>query len=166
MPSRVRRLADVGESALIDRIARRAGRAPGSDWPLGIGDDAAILRPRAGFEFVLSTDALVENVHFRFGRETPRGIGRRALIVNLSDLAAMGATPVGSLLSLAAPPDLALSVFDALIEGYLTTATEHRCPLVGGNLTVGIQRGFDRRVSQAGRDHLGMLARGDEQCDV
>ena len=135
MPRRARRLADIGESALIDRIARRAGRAPGKDWALGIGDDAAILRPRAGSELVLSADAQVENVHFRFGRETPRSVGRRALIVSLSDLAAMGATPVGSLLSLAAPPGLALGVFDALIDGFVAAAREHRCPLVGGNLT-------------------------------
>ena len=135
MPGRARRLVDVGESALIARIARRAGRAPGNDWPLGIGDDAAILRPRAGSELVLSTDALVENVHFRFGRETPRSVGRRALIVNLSDLAAMGATPVGSLLSLTAPPELELSVFDALVDGFVAVAEEYRCPLVGGNLS-------------------------------
>ena len=132
---RARTLEDVGESALIERIARRAGRSPGRDWALGIGDDAAILRPRSGDEIVLSTDVVVEDVHFRFDRETPRAIGRRALVVNLSDLAAMGARPIGCLLALTAPRDLALATFDALIAGVVEEATRHACPLVGGNLS-------------------------------
>jgi thiamine-monophosphate kinase len=134
MPRRLRTLSEIGESALIARIARRAGHAPNTDWPLGIGDDAAILRPRAGSDLVLSTDAQVENVHFRFGREMPRTVGRRALAVNLSDLAAMGATPVGCLLSLAVPADLGLNVFDALIDGIVAEGERYACPLVGGNL--------------------------------
>jgi len=135
MPRRELVLADLGESALIRRIARRAGHPPNKSWALGIGDDAAILRTRSGDELVLSTDAQVEGVHFRFGRETPRTIGRRALAVNLSDLAAMGAEPVGTLLSLCAPPTLALSVFDGLIAGFVDEARRHACPLVGGNLS-------------------------------
>jgi len=136
MPRAVRTLSDLGESALIARIARRAGHsASHSAWPLAIGDDAAILRPRPGVDIVLSTDAQVENVHFRLGRETPRTIGRRAMAVNLSDLAAMGATPVGCLLSLALPRNLELRVFDALISGFVFEAERYACPLVGGNLT-------------------------------
>jgi thiamine-monophosphate kinase len=135
MSGRERILADLGESALIRRIAARAGHAPGRAWALGIGDDAAILRTRDGEELVLSTDAQVEGVHFRFVRESPRTVGRRALAVNLSDLAAMGAEPVGSLLSLCAPPDLALSTFDALVAGYVDESRRFDCPLVGGNLS-------------------------------
>ncbi|MHA7838247.1 MAG: thiamine-phosphate kinase [bacterium] len=135
MAHSARTLAEVGESALIERIARRAGSPAGRDWPLSIGDDAAILRPRAGQDLVLSVDVVVEDVHFRFERETPRGIGRRALVVNLSDLAAMGAAPVGCLLSLTAPRSLPLTVFDGLIEGVVEEARRHACPLVGGNLS-------------------------------
>jgi len=135
MPRRERSLADLGEPALIRRIARRAGHPPGKSWPLGIGDDAAILRTRPHDELVLSTDAQVEGVHFLFTRETPRTIGRRALAVNLSDLAAMGAEPVGALLSLCAPPNMALSIFDGLIAGFIDTARRFACPLVGGNLS-------------------------------
>ena len=135
MPRRVRTLADLGESALIERIARRAGLPSGVRWALGIGDDAAILRTRADEELVFSTDALVERVHFVFGRESPRSIGRRALAVNLSDLAAMGAEPVGALLSLSAPSALSLSVFDDLIAGFVSLAERFACPLVGGNLS-------------------------------
>lgn len=135
MPRRERTLADLGEPALIRRIARRAGHSPGKSWALGIGDDAAILRTRPNEELVLSTDTQVEDVHFRFGRETPRTIGRRALAVNLSDLAAMGAEPVGALLSLCAPPDMTLKVFDGLIAGFVDQAQRFSCPLVGGNLS-------------------------------
>ena len=130
-----KRLSEIGEAALIARIARRAGRTPGRDWALRIGDDAAILRPRAGDELVFSTDAYVENSHFRFGRESARTIGRRAMVANLSDLAAMGAEPVGALLALSAPRDGALADFDGIVQGLLDEAERFACPLVGGNLT-------------------------------
>lgn len=129
------RLSDLGEQALIERIAKRAGRSPGGRWTLGIGDDAALLRGRAGEDLVFSTDTLVENVHFRFGREGPRSIGRRAMAVNLSDLAAMGAAPVGALLGLCAPARMRVEVFDALIAGVVSEARRFGCPLVGGNLS-------------------------------
>jgi thiamine-monophosphate kinase len=135
MPRRERILADLGESALIRRIARRAGHPAGRPWALGIGDDAAILRPSAHDELVVSTDATVEGVHFLFERESPRTIGRRALAVNLSDLAAMGARPVGTLLSLCAPPGMSLATFDGLVGGFVNEARRHACPLVGGNLS-------------------------------
>jgi thiamine-monophosphate kinase len=135
MSSRERTLADLGESVLIQRIARRAGHPSGKSWALGIGDDAAILRTQSRDELVISTDAQVEDVHFRFDRETPRTIGRRAMAVNLSDLAAMGAEPVGALLSFCAPPDMALSVFDGLVTGLIDEGRRFACPLVGGNLS-------------------------------
>lgn len=135
MPRPPKRLSDLGELALIERIARRAGRSPGGRWSLGIGDDAALLRGRAGEELVFSTDALVEDVHFRFEREGPRVVGRRAIAVNLSDLAAMGAAPVGVLLGLCAAADMPVSTFDALIAGVAFEAKRFRCPLVGGNLS-------------------------------
>ncbi|MCB9725809.1 MAG: thiamine-phosphate kinase [Spirochaetaceae bacterium] len=125
----------MGEGALIDRIVRRAGLEPGGRWVLGIGDDAAVLATRTGEELVFTTDAQVEGVHFRFDREPARVVGRRALAVNLSDLAAMGASPVGALLSLSAPGSLALSRFDGLIEGFVDEAGRYGCPLVGGNLS-------------------------------
>jgi thiamine-monophosphate kinase len=167
MIRRNKRLADLGESALIDRIARRAGRGEsGRDWVLGIGDDAAILSTRAGEELVFSTDTQVEGVHFRFGRETPRTIGRRALAVNLSDLAAMGATPVGTLMSLSAPPDALVSVFDGVVGGFTDEAWRFDCPLVGGNLSRAGEWSLD--VTVIGRCRKGRalrrrgLAPGDE----
>lgn len=135
MRRRARTLGELGETALIERIARRAGRPAGGRWSLAIGDDAAVLRTRVDEELVFSTDALVEDVHFRLAREGPRRIGRRAMAVNLSDLAAMGAAPVGALLALAAPASFALADFDALVAGFVAEGRRFACPLVGGNLT-------------------------------
>jgi thiamine-monophosphate kinase len=131
------RLGDLGELGAIARIERAArsalGRSP--SVALGIGDDAAILRLRRGEDAVATTDALVEGVHFRFASQSPRAIGRRALVANLSDLAAMGARPLGCLLALAAPPELPLATFDGLVAGLLGAARAHACPLVGGNFS-------------------------------
>lgn len=133
-PPSKRTLRDVGEFGLIDRIERRARRVTGRGVRLGIGDDAAVLRPARGFEVVLSTDAFVEDVHFRFDTESAKHVGRRALVANLSDLAAMGARPIGFTCALQAPPDLPLSRVDALFDGLLVEAARHGAPLVGGNV--------------------------------
>ncbi|RIL06324.1 MAG: hypothetical protein DCC71_07180, partial [Proteobacteria bacterium] len=100
------RLRDLGEFGLIARIEKAAGRARGAGVVLGIGDDAAVLRARCGEDVVVSTDAVVEGVHFRWEWEPARAIGRRAMAAALSDLAAMGARPLGVVAALAAPPDL------------------------------------------------------------
>jgi thiamine-monophosphate kinase len=102
---------------------------------LGIGDDAAVIRPRRGEDLVVSTDASVEGVHFQLRRQTPRSVGRRALVANLSDLAAMGARPIGFTLALAAPPSLPVETFDGVLAGLLFESRRHACPLIGGNVT-------------------------------
>ena len=130
-------LRELGEFGLIDRIARAAARRGGSGAAvvLGIGDDAALLRLRAGEQVAVSTDACFEGVHFRLRSESPRTIGRRALVANLSDLAAMGARPLGCVLALAAPPGLLVRTADALVAGLLDEAARYGCPLVGGNVS-------------------------------
>ncbi|MFP6641083.1 MAG: thiamine-phosphate kinase [Myxococcota bacterium] len=128
-------LSDLGEQDLIARIARAAGSSRRPGVVLGIGDDAAVLRTRAAEDFVISTDATVEDVHFRWSTHAGRNVGRRALVSNLSDLAAMGARPVGFVLALSAPASLTVTRFDGLISGLLAEARDHGCPLVGGNLS-------------------------------
>jgi thiamine-monophosphate kinase len=136
----MRTLADLGEFGLIERIARIAqiaqipGSVASSQVKLGIGDDAAVIRPRAGEDVVVTTDALIEGVHFRWRSQAAATIGRRALAVNLSDLAAMGAKPLACTLALAAPGGLGLRTLDGLVRGLTRAAHEHGCPLVGGNL--------------------------------
>jgi thiamine-monophosphate kinase len=125
----------IGERALIQRVRRRAGTPP--PWiTIGIGDDAAVVRPPGrGALDVLTTDAMVEGVHFQRHWTRPRALGHKALAVNLSDLAAMGAKPYALLLSLMLPAALPLRDFDEIIDGFLGLAESHRAPLAGGNIT-------------------------------
>ncbi len=128
-------VADLGEHALIARLRARASAKPRPWITVGIGDDAAVVEPERGASVVLTTDSLVEGVHFRRDWTPARAVGHKALAVSLSDLAAMGATPRASLLSLALPATLPAQDFDELIEGFIALADASGAPLVGGNLT-------------------------------
>src|SRR5262249_7162647 len=109
---------------------------PAPPWLLvGIGDDAAVVEPERNRVEVLTVDALVEGVHFDRAFVPPDAIGHRALAVNLSDLAAMGAAPRHALLSLVLPTDLPLADFDGVVAGLASLADAHRLHVVGGNLT-------------------------------
>src|SRR5262249_57714137 len=100
---------------------------------VGTGDDGGVVRP-GGRALLLTTDTLVENVHFRAGWASPSALGRRAFRVSVSDLAAMGGIPAFALLSLEAPPRLAVRSLDALVRGFATAARASGARLVGGNL--------------------------------
>ncbi len=122
-----------GEFDLISWIAARV--SPRSDVLLGIGDDGAILRPPAGSDLVIVTDTLNSGVHFPESTAA-RDVGWKALAVNLSDLAAMGAAPAWCTLALSLPaPDDAW--LDACIDGFLALAEQHGIALVGGDTTRG-----------------------------
>ena len=127
-------VGDVSERDLIARIQRHL--APPPDWLLvGIGDDAAVVEPERNRVEVLTVDALVEGIHFDRTFVPPDAIGRRALAVNLSDLASMGAAPRLALLSMALPSTLPLDDFDQMAAGFAALAAEHGVHLAGGNLT-------------------------------
>ena len=102
---------------------------------VGPGDDAAVLQPKRGAYDVLTTDALVDGVHFDLRFVAPDAVGHRALAVNLSDLAAMGAEPRAALLSLLLPDSLDVAILDGLVDGLTGLAARHRVALVGGNIT-------------------------------
>jgi thiamine-monophosphate kinase len=124
----------ASESQLIERYFRALG-ASRNDTVLGIGDDAALLRVPPGCELALTTDALIEGVHFLPGAPA-RALGHRSLAVNLSDIAAMGASPSWALLSLNLPlaDEAWLAEFAA---GFGALARSHEVALVGGNLSRG-----------------------------
>jgi thiamine-monophosphate kinase len=128
-----RTVADVGEHALIRRITTRLA-AP--SWVIvGPGDDAAVLEPEPRTLDVLTTDAQVEGIHFDRSFCPPDAIGHKALAVNLSDLAAMGATPRAALLSLIVPDALPVNDIDRLLDGMLAIAERYKVTIVGGNIT-------------------------------
>jgi thiamine-monophosphate kinase len=124
----------MGEFELIARHFTRPA-PPGGAVLLGVGDDAALLRPTPGHQLAISTDMLVEGRHFFAGAE-PEALGHKALAVNLSDLAAMGARPLGFTLALALPAadEAWLAAF---ARGLFALADAHDCPLVGGDTTRG-----------------------------
>jgi thiamine-monophosphate kinase len=125
---------DVGERSIIELIRQRIPPAP--RWvTLGIGDDAAVVEPMRNTLDVLTTDAMVEGVHFDRTFTPPVAIGHRAMAANLSDLAAMGATPRVALLSLALPGSFPVPDVEAILDGLLALATRHGVQLVGGNVT-------------------------------
>lgn len=101
---------------------------------LGIGDDTAILEPPAGERLLLTTDCLVEGVHFARRWMPPKFLGRKAVAVNASDIAAMGGEPFFVLLSLAVPSDSEVEALWQLVEGVDERARELGMTLVGGNL--------------------------------
>lgn len=118
----------------FDLIARYFTR-PTRHTVLGVGDDAALLAPTPGSELVASTDMLVEGVHFFSGAD-PESLGHKALAVNLSDLAAMGATPRWAMLSLALP-QVDEDWLAAFSRGFFALAEHHQVDLVGGDTTRG-----------------------------
>lgn len=132
-------LSSLGEFGLIDRIR---ARFPQPLLPeLGIGDDAAVLSPLPGMQLLVSTDLLAEGVHFDRSFGPARLLGRKALAVNLSDLAAMGARPRWFFLSLAIPPAFPLDEIEKILDGLAEQATAHDCLLAGGD-TCGSKSGL------------------------
>ncbi len=132
----------MGEFDLIERYFRSPAAALAVASPpdhahisVGVGDDCAVLKPTPGFDWCVSTDLLVEGRHF-LSTVSPEALGHKSLAVNLSDLAACGARPVGFTLSLALPR-VDAAWLAGFSDGLLTLAAKHRCPLVGGDTTQG-----------------------------
>ncbi|HEY7303595.1 MAG TPA: thiamine-phosphate kinase [Bryobacteraceae bacterium] len=123
------------ETDIVQRIRTLAGS--GHFHPsiiTGIGDDAAVLRPRAGEDLVFTSDFVLEGRHFTLETHRPADIGHKALARSLSDLAAMGSEPVFCLVSLAIPSGLAASWIDRFYKGLLALADRYKITLAGGDL--------------------------------
>jgi thiamine-monophosphate kinase len=120
---------ESAEDKLIARFFKPLATHPGA---LSLTDDAAFLAPPAGHDLVLKTDAIVGGVHF-FAEDPPGAVARKALRVNLSDLAAKGARPLGFLLTLAIPSSLGDDWLTDFSAGLKTDAEAFGCPLFGGD---------------------------------
>jgi thiamine-monophosphate kinase len=120
---------ESAEERLIARYLRPLATHPGA---LGLVDDAAELTPPPGCDLVLKTDGVIAGVHF-FPDDPANGIGRKALRMNLSDLAAKGAEPLGFLLSLAMPGGIDEGWIAAFASGLGEDAQRYGCPLLGGD---------------------------------
>ena len=126
---------DLSEAELLVAIGRVFG-ADGPDVAVGPGDDAAVTTSGSG-DLVLTTDALVEGVHFRRDLTTPRDLGYKAIAVNLSDLAAMAASPRYALCALTLSDDVDAAWVIELAGGMRECCDEFAVTLVGGNLARG-----------------------------
>jgi len=130
----------LGELALLRQIRERAGKRASSGLRLGIGDDCALLRVRAGEELAVTTDLSIAGRHFRLDWHPAEAVGHRALARGLSDLAAMGARPIAAFLSLGLPRELTQSAgrrpawVTRFLDGLLALAEATKTPLAGGDL--------------------------------
>lgn len=127
-------LERIGEHGLIQRIRERFPASPDL-LPVGIGDDAAVAVPERGALQLLTTDALVEGIHFDLAFCSFEDVGYKALAVNVSDVAAMGGTPRLALLSLVLPARLTADDIDRLLAGFEACARAARVTLAGGNIS-------------------------------
>src|SRR5580692_8743405 len=117
------------EERLIARYFRPLATSPGA---FGLGDDAAIVTPPPGCDLVVTTDGVIAGVHF-FPDDPPEMIARKVLRVNLSDLAAKGAKPVGFLMSVALPAAVDEAWISAFVAGLGGDVERYGCPLLGGD---------------------------------
>jgi thiamine-monophosphate kinase len=99
----------------------------------GIGDDAAVIKGRGGRTFIISTDISASNVHFRLEWASPREIGRKVLVSNISDIAAMGATPLYYLISIAVPSSIQRGTILGIVKGMQEEADRYKVGLIGGD---------------------------------
>ena len=127
-------ISDLGEFGLIDLIQRLLPK-PGGNVILGIGDDTAALRLQDGRLLLATCDVQVEGRHFRRDRISPYLLGRRTAAINLSDIAAMGGTPLYPLVSLGLPSELEVSWVEEFYRGLETELSTEGALVVGGNLT-------------------------------
>jgi len=160
-------LREVGEFGLISRIARIVGR-PGERVSLGIGDDCAVVQGSAG-QLLITTDMMVEGIHFRLDWYEGSQLGHKALAASLSDVAAMGGVPRYALISIALREALPVSLIEEIYRGMVALSKHFQVELVGGDtvrspdvvvldvVVVGEAPRHPRQRSQAREGHLLMV---------
>ena len=139
-----RTLAQVGEFGLIDRIHEiiRDEGVELSKNTLGIGDDCAAFQPRPGYDLLVTCDAMVENRHYLPQFISPYDMGRRAMVLNISDVGAMGGRPRYAMISLGLRSDTLLKDVIAIYRGFLTELNPFQAFVIGGNVTKSTDANF------------------------
>ena len=152
------RLARVGEFILIEGIKRNMANKYPPQVIEGIGDDCAVLCPSAEKDLIITTDTLVENIHFNTHWMDYYQIGGRAMAASLSDIAAMAGEPLGALLACSLPANRQREEFDLLLKGITTLGERYRCPLIGGDITRSV-RGLFINITVIGEVDRGRALR-------
>lgn len=128
------KLSQIGEFGFIDRFTKHFANLSPTDTK-GIGDDCAILPLDENYDQIVTTDLLIEDIHFLRQAISPFDLGYKSLAVNLSDIAAMGARPTASFLSIGIPSDTEVEYLDEVMHGYHELSTKYNVPLLGGDTT-------------------------------
>jgi thiamine-monophosphate kinase len=132
------KLTEIGEFGLIKVIEAVVAQADrGEGVVRGIGDDVAIIRSASGKVLLVTTDLLLEGVHFNLAHTDPVALGKKALAANLSDIAACGGIPTAFVVSLAIPVETEVDFVKALYEGMMEQAMQFNCSLIGGDTSRG-----------------------------
>ncbi|NIM59987.1 MAG: thiamine-phosphate kinase [Candidatus Aminicenantes bacterium] len=130
-------LQDIGEFGLIHKIhsllKKEGVKTPGVT--LGIGDDTASIQPRPGYELLVTCDCLIDGQHFLSDRIHPLDLGRRAMVVNLSDIGAMGGNPLYALVSLGLKTDMPVEDVENMYRGFTIELNPFGASVIGGNIT-------------------------------
>jgi len=130
-------LADIGEFGLIHRIDKllKQESTQTEETFLGIGDDAAAVSPKEGFELLITCDSLVEGRHFLSEFMNFFDLGRRAMTVNISDVGAMGGVPLYALVSLGLKADMNVHDIEEMYRGFVAELNPFKAAIIGGNVT-------------------------------
>ncbi|MGB3861915.1 MAG: thiamine-phosphate kinase [Candidatus Aminicenantaceae bacterium] len=130
-------VSDIGEFGLIDRIHRLIEKegVKTCGVTLGIGDDTAAIKPREGYEVLVTCDCLVEGRHYLSNLIDPQALGRRAMTVNISDIGAMGGLPLYALVSLGLKAETHVADVESLYHGFLQELNPLEASIIGGNIT-------------------------------
>ncbi len=131
------RVSDIGEFGLIrriDELLKKEGIR--SEWvTLGIGDDTAAFLPRPGYELLITCDCIVEGRHYLSDFIRPFDLGRRAMVVNISDIGAMGGKPLYALISLGLKAETSVRDVEEIYRGFLLELNPFGASIIGGNIT-------------------------------
>src|SRR3990167_1821105 len=133
------RIQDWGEDGFIGYLKTQFSSSSSRNFIVGIGDDCAVIPGNNGISLLVTTDALVEGIHFIRDRISPEDLGYKTIAVNVSDIAAMGGTPEYAFLSIALPPSVECAWLKGIVQGIKEACMKWNLQLLGGD-TVGSKR--------------------------
>ncbi len=166
MESNFTQISEIGEFGLIDRLHTILGEAADSELVVGIGDDAAVFRKEDGIYQVLTTDALIEGVHFERSIMPMRHLGFKSIAVNVSDIAAMNAQPRFAVVSVGVPHSVSVEMMEAFYTGIRQACDAYGLTVIGGDTTAARQMCISVSVLGEVPERLVAFRRGASPGDL
>jgi thiamine-monophosphate kinase len=128
----MKKVKDIGEKGVIEFISSKS-TVENTLLKVGIGDDCAVFSISCDFDMLVTTDMLVEGTHFLLPQFDPKGIGSKAILSNISDIAANGGIPIFATISIGLNPELPLETFERIVEGITEFAKKYKVSIIGGD---------------------------------